>query len=147
MADNPVNSAANPADKNSEIFFFFFKLAEISHSIEQHARMQASAYNLVQAGEIKRRIDELTESQNRLVMAIVDRHPDAEARERFKALGRKIDDYRPQIKACDDREELKRLKNEIDEAVEEWVLQFQIIVSNIVGVTPPTRAVQSESPF
>ena len=107
----------------------------------------SSAYNFVQAGEIKRRIEELTENQNRLVMDIVGRHPDVEVRDRFVKLAHKIDDYRPQIKSCEDPQELKKLQKEIDEAVEEWVYQFQVIVSEIVGVKPPDSPIQGESPF
>ena len=144
MTETPVHK---PSESSSDVFEQLRKLAEISHDIEQHARMQASACNFVQAGEIKRPMDELTERQNQIVMAIVDRHPDAETKESFKALARKIEEYRPQIKACEDPEELKRLKKEIDEAVEEWIYQFQVIVSAIVGVNPPSQAVQSDSPF
>ena len=147
MADSPVTGQTNPANGNEDVFAQLRKLAEISHQIEQHARMQASAYNFVQAGEIKRSIEELTENQNRLVMDIVGRHPDVEVRDRFVKLAHKIDDYRPQIKSCEDPQELKKLQKEIDEAVEEWVYQFQVIVSEIVGVKPPDSPIQGESPF
>lgn len=147
MADSPANNPSRPLGKDSDIFAQLRKLADVSHSIEQHARMQATAYNFVQAGEIKRRIDELTETQNRLVMAIVDRHPDEATRENFKALSRKIEDYRPKIRACEDKEELVKLKNEVDEAVQDWVYQFQVIVSSIVGLNPPAEAIQSDNPF
>ena len=90
MADSPVTGQTNPANGNEDVFAQLRKLAEISHQIEQHARMQASAYNFVQAGEIKRRIEELTENQNRLVMDIVGRHPDVEVRDRFVKLAHKL---------------------------------------------------------
>ncbi|MBQ7503173.1 hypothetical protein IJT93_10795, partial [bacterium] len=54
--------------QNKEVLAQLRQLAEISRSIEQHTRMQAAATNFVQAGEIKRRIDELTAKQDRLVM-------------------------------------------------------------------------------
>ena len=53
MADSPVTGQTNPANGNEDVFAQLRKLAEISHQIEQHARMQASAYNFAQAGEIK----------------------------------------------------------------------------------------------
>ncbi|MGM9997790.1 MAG: hypothetical protein ACI38Q_00070 [Candidatus Bruticola sp.] len=147
MADNPVTGQSGSTNGNEDVFAQLRRLAEISHQIEQHARMQASAYNFVQAGEIKRRIDELTENQNRLIMDIVGRHPDSGVRDRFVKLAHKIDDYRPQIKSCEDPEELKKLRKEIDEAVDDWIYQFQTIVSEIVGVKPPDQPIQGESPF
>ncbi|MBQ7529662.1 hypothetical protein IJT10_07145 [bacterium] len=144
MADTKANKAP---EQNKEVFAQLRQLAEISRSIEQHTMMQSAATNIVQAGEIKRRIDELTEKQDRLVMTIVGNHPDPQVRENFRKLGKKIEDYRPKIKQCEDPEELRQLKKEVDEAVEEWIYNFQVIVSSILGVTPPDKAVQSDKPF
>lgn len=144
MVTSPENQNQSRRD---EVFEKLRKLAEISKDLENHARMQAAAVNLVQAGELKRRVDELTSRQDQLVLAIVERHPDAAVRNNFKALARKIEEFRPQIKACHDPEELKSLKRQIDQAVEQWVYQFQVIVSSLVGVTPPTQAIASDSPF
>lgn len=130
--------------QNKEVLAQLRQLAEISRSIEQHTRMQAAATNFVQAGEIKRRIDELTAKQDRLVMTIVGNHPDPQVREDFRRLSKKIDDYRPRIKSCEDKEELKQLKDELDQTVEDWIYQFQVIVSSIMGVAPPGQAVQSD---
>lgn len=123
------------------------KLAEVSKELEQNARMQAAAVNLVQAGELRRRVDELTKRQDALVMGIVERHPDPAVRARFAALSHKIEEFRPQIKACQDPKELQRLKEEIDASVEEWVHLFQKIVASLVGVAPPSGPVAGPSPF
>lgn len=123
------------------------KLAEVSKELEQNARMQAAAVNLVQAGELRRRVDELTKRQDALVMSIVERHPDADVRSRFATLSHRIEEFRPQIKSCQDPQELKRLKQEIDASVEEWVHLFQKIVASLVGVAPPSGPVAGPSPF
>lgn len=123
------------------------KLAEVSKELEQNARMQAAAVNLVQAGELRRRVDELTRRQDSLVMSIVERHPDPEVRARFATLSHRIEEFRPQIKSCQDPQELKRLKQEIDASVEEWVHLFQKIVASLVGVAPPSGPVAGPSPF
>lgn len=123
------------------------KLAEVSKELEQNARMQAAAVNLVQAGELRRRVDELTKRQDALVLGIVERHPEPEMRSRFDRLTRQIEEFRPQIKSCQDSQELKRLKAEIDAAVEEWVHLFQKIVADLVGVAPPAGPVAGTSPF
>lgn len=143
--------AISPENQNStrleDIRSQLRKLAEVSKDLEQHARMQAAAVNFVQAGELKRRMDELTARQDQLVMSIVERHPDAQVRNKFRALGRKIEEFKPKIRSCQDPAELKELRKNIDECVEEWVMQFQTIVSSLVGIAPPDQPVASESPF
>lgn len=139
-----TEESVNKPVQNKEVLAQLRQLAEVSRTIEQHTRMQAAATNFVQAGEIKRRIEELTANQDRLVMTIVGNHPDPEVRENFRRLASKIEEYRPKIKSCEDKETLKEIKKELDETVEEWIYQFQIIVSSIVGVNPPDKAVQSD---
>lgn len=140
---------ATAPDQNSrqDIVERLRKLAEVSKELEQNARMQAAAVNLVQAGELRRRVDELTKRQDALVMSIVERHPDADVRARFANLSHRIEEFRPQIKSCQDPQELKRLKQEIDASVEEWVHLFQKIVASLVGVAPPSGPVAGPSPF
>lgn len=142
MATGPENHP-----RRDEILEKLRKLAEVSKDLEQNARMQAAAVNLVQAGELRRRVDELTRRQDALVLQIVERHPDAGTRDRFLALTRRIEEFRPQIRSCQDPEELKRLKQDIDHSVEDWVHQFQTIVSALVGVAPPAGPMVGPSPF
>ena len=96
--------------RRDEIVEKLRKLAEVSKELEQNVRMQAAAVNLVQAGELRRRVDELTRLQEVLVQAIVDRHPDPCLRERFRSLSQRIDDFRPEIRACQDPDKLQELK-------------------------------------
>ena len=109
------------------------KLAEVSKQLEQQVRAQGQALNVMQAGAIKKRVDELTERQNELVMSIVDMYPDKKKRDEFVALGNKIEDFRPKIRACNDHDELEALKNEVDQCVDDWVDRFQGIVRDLVG--------------
>ena len=132
--------------RRAEILEKLHRLAEVSKDLEQNARMQAAAVNLVQAGELRRRVDELTRLQDSLVKAIVDRHPDAALRDRFHSLSRRIEEFRPQIRSCQDPEELQNLKRQIDGAVEEWVHVFQRIVATLVGVSPPPGPVAGPRP-
>ncbi len=132
--------------RRDEIVEKLRKLAEVSKELEQNVRMQAAAVNLVQAGELRRRVDELTRLQEVLVQAIVDRHPDPSLRERFRSLSQRIDDFRPEIRACQDPDKLQELKAQIDGAVEEWVFLFQHIVSTMAGVTPPPGPVAGPRP-
>lgn len=122
------------------------KLSEISRELEQNARLLASAVNLVQAGELRRKVDELTRRQDDLVRRIVARHPDTAERERFEALSRKLDEFRPAIRACQEKEELLRLKEEMDRTVEEWVGQFQRMVADLVGAPPPPHPISGDGP-
>ncbi len=135
-----------PENRRDEIMGRLQKLAEVSKELEQNVRMQAAAVNLVQAGELRRRVDELTRLQDTLVQGIVDHHPDAALRQRFSALSRRIEDFRPQIRSCQDAGKLKELKEQIDESVEEWVHLFQYIVSTLVGVAPPSGPVAGSRP-
>jgi len=144
MATGPENRDESRRD---EILEKLRRLAEVSKDLEQNARMQAAAVNLVQAGELRRRVDELSRRQDTLVLGIVDRHPDAAMRDRFHLLSRRIEEFRPQIRSCQDPRELERLKKEIDAAVEEWVHLFQKIVATLVGVAPPSGPVAGPSPF
>ncbi len=109
------------------------KLAEVSKQLEQQVRAQGQALNVMQAGAIKKRVEELTERQNELVMSIVDMYPDKKKRDEFVALGNKIEDFRPKIRACNDHDELEGLKNEVDRCVDEWVDSFHNIVLILVG--------------
>ncbi len=109
------------------------KLAEVSKQLEQQVRAQGQALNVMQAGAIKKRVDELTERQNELVMSIVDMYPDKKKRDEFVALGNKIEDFRPKIRACNDHDELETLKKEVDQCVDDWVDRFQSIVRDLVG--------------
>ncbi len=135
-----------PENQRNEIMGRLQKLAEVSKELEQNVRMQAAAVNLVQAGELRRRVEELTQRQDALVQGIVDHHPDAALRARFISLSRRIEEFRPQIRACQDAKKLTELKAQIDESVEEWVHLFQCIVSTLVGVVPPPGPVAGPRP-
>jgi DNA repair exonuclease SbcCD ATPase subunit len=121
-------------------------LAEVSKELENHSRMLAAAVNIVQAGELRRKVNELTRRQDELVRRIVAHHPDPGVRQRFDQLSARLEEYPARIKACNDPGELARLKQEIDKTVEEWVHQFQSIVANLMGAPPPPQAISGNPP-
>ncbi|MEW6283576.1 MAG: hypothetical protein AB1758_33505 [Candidatus Eremiobacterota bacterium] len=116
-------------------------LASVSTELEQNSRMLGSASNLVMAEQLKRKVDELTTRQDRLVREIAGWHPDPAVRDGFLAQTRAVDEFRPRIKACKTHDELAALQAEMDRAVDEWVHQFQTIVAHLMGAPPPPSAV------
>lgn len=119
-------------------------LATVSTDLEKNSRMLQAANNMVMAEQLRRQVEELTQRQDRLVREIAGWHPDSPTRERFLEQTRKVDDFKNRIKKVKTHEELKELQTEMDASVDDWVLQFQTIVSQLVGAPPPTQAVYQE---
>lgn len=116
-------------------------LATVSTELEQNSRMLGAASNMVMAEQLKRKVEELTMRQDRLVREIAGWHPEPAVRDKFLALTRTVDEFRPRIKACKTHDELAQLQGEMDRAVDEWVHMFQTIVAQLVGAPPPPSAV------
>lgn len=119
-------------------------LATVSTDLEKNSRMLQAANNMVMAEQLRRQVEELTQRQDRLVREIAGWHPDPPTRERFLEQTRKVDDFKNRIKKVKTHEELKELQTEMDASVDDWVLQFQTIVSQLVGAPPPTQPVYQE---
>lgn len=115
------------------------ELARVSKELEANVKLQAGAANIVAAEQLRKRVTELTETQNTMMNELVDLHPDAESRARFAQLTKAIDTFQSEIKACKEMSELRRLEGEMERGVEDYVLCFQTIVAELMGGTPPTE--------
>ena len=128
-------------DSGQEIRNSLEKLAEVSRDLDRHTQLAKTASHPIQAQQVRKRIKELTEEQTILMEELVARHPSPETKQKFQKLSSGLDELRAEIRGCDDKEELVKLEAQIDETVNTWVHQFQIIVSEISGVKPPAKPV------
>lgn len=119
------------------------ELAKVSKELEANVKLQAGAANITAAEQLRKRVTELSETQNRLMNELVSLHPQKESRERFFQLSRAIDSFQVEIKACKEMEELRRLEREMEKGVEDFVLCFQTIVAELMGGTPPSEPIFS----
>lgn len=117
------------------------KLAEVSRDLDRHTQLSKTASHPIQAQQLRKRIDELTVQQTGLMNALVEKHPNMITKQKFEKLSIELEQLRADIKACDDKEELEKLDQQIEETVNRWVHQFQVIVSEISGVKPPSKPV------
>lgn len=115
------------------------ELARVSKELEANVKLQAGAANIVAAEQLRKRVTELTETQNTMMIELVNLHPDPESRARFAELTRAIDTFQAEIKACKEMSELRRLESEMEKGVEDYVLCFQTIVAELMGGTPPSE--------
>ncbi len=115
------------------------ELARVSKELEANVKLQAGAANIVAAEQLRKRVTELTETQNTMMNELVSLHPDQESRARFAQLTKAIDTFQSEIKACKEMSELRRLEGEMERGVEDYVLCFQTIVAELMGGTPPTE--------
>ena len=116
-------------------------LAEVSRDLDRHTKLSQTANHPIQAQQVRKRIDELTAQQNSMMQNLVSRHPNEETKAKFTKLSDELDQLRADIRACEDKEELAVLEDKIEELVNRWVHQFQVIVSEISGVKPPSKPV------
>lgn len=117
------------------------KLAEVSRDLDRHTQLSKTASHPIQAQQLRKRIDELTVQQTGLMNALVEKHPNMITKQKFEKLTKELDQLRADIKACEDTDELAKLDEQIEETVNRWVHQFQVIVSEISGVKPPPKPV------
>ncbi len=116
-------------------------LAEVSRDLDRHAKLARTATHPIQAQQVRKRIDELTVQQTGLMNQLVEKHPNMITKQKFEKLSKELDQLRADIRACEDTDELAKLDNQIEETVNKWVHQFQVIVSDISGVKPPPKPV------
>jgi hypothetical protein len=117
------------------------ELAEVSRDLDRHSQMSKTASHPIQAQQVRKRIDELTEQQSSMMNALVDQHPNEERRSNFQKLGAQVETLKEEIRGCEDKEKLIELEGQIEAIVDSWILAFQVIVSELAGVQPPSQAV------
>lgn len=116
-------------------------LAEVSRDLDRHTQLSKTATHPIQAQQVRKRIDELTVQQTSLMDRLVNQHPNAETKAKFKRLSDELDQLRGDIRGCSDKEELAVLEAKIEDLVNRWVHHFQIIVSELSGIQPPPKPV------
>ncbi|MBI3924443.1 MAG: hypothetical protein HY319_02780 [Armatimonadetes bacterium] len=116
------------------------QLHQLSGELQRNHTMLASATNFIQAQTMRKRVDELTAEQSRLMDELVELYPDAEARDRYRALSSRIEELQKQIKTSQDIQELRELEGKIESTVGEWVHHFQSMVAALMGAPPPQNA-------
>lgn len=117
------------------------ELAEVSRDLDRHSQMSKTASHPIQAQQVRKRIDELTEQQSALMNGLVDQHPSDERKTHFHKLGAQVDTLKEEIRGCEDKEKLVELESQIEAIVDSWIHAFQVIVSELAGVQPPSQAV------
>jgi DNA repair exonuclease SbcCD ATPase subunit len=117
------------------------ELAEVSRDLDRHSQMSKTASHPIQAQQVRKRIDELTEQQSALMNALVDQHPEEERRSHFQKLGAQVESLKEEIRGCEDKDKLVELEGQIEAIVDNWIHAFQVIVSELAGVKPPSQAV------
>ncbi len=132
-----MSTSGNPPEIRAQLE----KLAEVSRDLDRHTQLSKTACHPIQAQQVRKRIDELTEEQTRLMDHLVGQHPNQETRQTFAKLTAELDTLRDEIRSCDDKERLSELEAKIEETVDRWVHGFQVIVSEISGIAPPSKPV------
>ena len=117
------------------------ELAEVSRDLDRHTQLSRAASHPIQAQQVRKRIDELTDRQNSLMNGLVSEHPSQERRDEFQKLGAKVDSLKEEIRGCEDKEKLAELDAQMGTVVDNWIHGFQVIVSELAGVKPPDKAV------
>lgn len=120
------------------------ELAEVSRDLDRHTQLSRSASHPIQAQQVRKRIDELTERQTTLMNGLVAEHPSEERRAEFAKLGAKVDALKEEIRGCEDKEQLAELDAQMETVVDGWIHGFQVIVSELAGVKPPDKAVYDQ---
>lgn len=117
------------------------ELSEVSRDLDRHSQMSKTASHPVQAQQVRKRIDELTEQQNGMMNQLVSQHPSPERQAHYQQLGAKVETLKEEIRGCEDKERLADLEAQIESTVDDWIHAFQVIVSELAGVQPPGSAV------
>lgn len=127
--------------QDSEIKEKLKELAEVSRDLDRHSQLSKSASHPIQAQQVRKRIDELTQQQTSLMKSLVDRHPDADKRAQYEQLGAQVEGLKEKIRGCEEKENLVELESQIESVVDAWIHCFQVICSELSGVKPPEQAV------
>ena len=136
-----MSNQAAPGPNPKEIRHKLEELAGISKDLEGNIKMLASAPNFIAAEQLKKRVNELTLTQNRLMEDLVSKHPSQEKREEYAHLSRLVGELPAQIKACKEIDVLRQLEKEIEKTTDDLVYSFQTIVAELMGGPPPSSPV------
>ena len=119
------------------------KLAALSKELENNAKLQANAANIVAAEQFKKQVVELTEAQGRMMRELVAMHPEPAAQERYALLQRQVDEAQARVRATKSIDELKELEVALDQLISAYVHHFQTVVAELMGAPPPAGPVFS----
>ena len=84
-------------------------LAEVSRDLDRHTQLAKTATHPIQAQQVRKRIDELTNQQTSLMNDLVEKHPNLITKQKFKKLSEELEQLRRDIRACENKEELPEL--------------------------------------
>lgn len=121
------------------------ELAEVSRDLDRHTQLSKTAGHPIQAQQVRKRIDELSDQQTTMMNALVAQHPSSETQEKYRALGAEVEGLKEKVRGCEDTEELVELEAKIDSVVDSWIHTFQVIVSEIAGVAPPSQPIYEDN--
>ena len=112
-------------------------LANVMSDLQRNTILANNAVNVIQAGQVRTKIDELNRQQKTLMDELVGMHPDPAAREKYQSLNDRVKALEKEIKSCNEMETLKELEAKIESSVGEYVHHFQIMMATLMGAPPP----------
>lgn len=120
-------------------------LATLSKELENNAKLQANAANIVAAEQFKKKVTELTESQSKMMVELVAMHPNPAHLERYNQLQIEMDDAQRNVKATKTKsmDELKELETAVLNSAAAYIHHFQSVVADLMGAPPPPAPVFS----
>lgn len=116
-------------------------LAGLSKDLENQAKLQSKAANVIAAEQYKRKVSELTEAQNKMMLELVSMHPDPAVLEKFRELQSSMESYQGKIRSTKLMTELRELEASLDSVVNQYVHHFQSAVAELMGAPPPAGPV------
>lgn len=108
-----------------ELFSQLKRLEQVSKEIEKTGNSLRIVQNMLQHGQLKEKMDQLSREQAVIVKKIVDTSNDIITKNEFLHLSRTIDNFQTQIKSCKSSSELSELQKQIDNTVDRWIELFQ----------------------
>ena len=128
-----------------QIFQRLEQLATLSKDLENNAKLQANAANIVAAEQFKKKVTELTEAQSKMMVELVAMHPDPAALERYNQLQQQLDEAQRNVKASKTKsmDELKELEAAVLKGASAYIHHFQTVVAQLMGAPPPSAPVFS----
>jgi hypothetical protein len=115
-----------------ELLKYLKRLTEVSQDIERTGKSLSIVQNMLQHGQLKDKIDKLSQEQAIIVKKIVDTSTDIISKNDFLKLSRIIDEFQGQIKQCKSAQELNDLQKKMSDVVDEWVELFQRIAFDAI---------------
>jgi len=113
------------------------ELAAVTKDLDGNLKMLSRAANIIAAEQLKKRVVELTDSQNQKMVELVALSSDPQDPKDFTRYAREVDELGAQIKACKEIEVLRELEKKIDETTDALVQLFQRVVAQLMGLKPP----------